>query len=102
MARLAQRARLFVDGPDMAANRAANKPMADAKLLGKWEHTSLDIRTLRAGKSTDGDVGSHVDEKIWAHDGQPFFRMVRLLVSRRRAPKIGRAAVRSDVRSYYR
>jgi hypothetical protein len=77
MARLAQRARLFVDGPDMAANRAANKPMADAKLLGKWEHTSLDIPTLRAGKGTYGDVGPHVDEKIWAHDGQPFFRMVK-------------------------
>ena len=61
----------------MAANRAANKPVAGANLLGKWQHTSLDILALRARKSTDGDVVSHVDEKIGTHDGQPFFRVVR-------------------------
>jgi hypothetical protein len=61
----------------MAANRAANKPVADANLLGKWQHTSLDIPTLRARKSTDGDVVAHVDEKVGAHDGQPFFRVVK-------------------------
>jgi hypothetical protein len=85
----------------MAANRAANKPVAGANLLGKWQHMSLDILTLRARKSTDGDVVSHVDEKVGTHDGQPFFRVVRLLVRARRAPKIGRAAVRSDMRQYY-
>jgi hypothetical protein len=73
----AQRARLLVYSPDMAANGAANKPVADANLLGKWQPTSLDILTLRARKSTDGDVVSHVDEKVGTHDGQPFFRLVR-------------------------
>jgi hypothetical protein len=73
----AQRARLLVYSPDMAANGAANKPVADANLLGKWQPTSLDILTLRARKSSDGDVVSHVDEKVGTHDGQPFFRVVR-------------------------
>ena len=73
----AQRARLLVYTPDMAANGAANKPVADANLLGKWQRTTLDIPTLRTRKSTDGDVVSHVDEKIGTHDGQPFFRLVR-------------------------
>jgi hypothetical protein len=76
----AQRARLLVYVlyiPGMAANRAANKPVADANLFGKWQHTSLDIPTLRARKSTDGDVVAHVDEKVGAHDGQPFFRVVK-------------------------
>jgi hypothetical protein len=87
---LAERTRLLVYRPDVAANRAANKPMANAKLLGKRQDTGLDIPALWAGQSTHGEVGSHIDEEVGTHDVQPFFRLVKAArQGTRRAPKIG-------------
>jgi len=61
----------------MTADRAAKKPLQNAKFLGERQYASLYIPTLRAGQRTSGHTGPHIDEKIGTHDDQPFFRVVR-------------------------
>lgn len=88
------RLQFLINSPDIPADRAAKKPMLNAKLLGKRQYASLNIPTLRACKRTQGHVGSHIDEKVGTHDDRPFSRVVR--AARQGAPHQRTGGQRSE------